>query len=173
MRVGTKSVLWGVHAFWFHPIVVWLAWRRVYGRWPNWWQTVGIICHDSFGYWGKPNMDGPEGVTHVYAGAEIAGKIVDIFSTQRGWEVRYLCLYHSSTFAKLAKHAPSALYLPDKISILVEPKNLYLLRARLSGELREYVLRESVKQNISMTETQWYDRYRAGVQQKFDAFQKK
>lgn len=172
MRVGTKSVLWGVHAIWFHPITVWLAWRRVHGRWPDWAETIAIIFHD-IGYWGKPNMDGPEGITHVYAGAEIAGKLVDIFSTQRGWEVRYLCLYHSSTFAKLAKHAPSALYLPDKISILVELKNLYLLRARFSGELREYVLRESVKQNISMTETQWYDRYRAGVQQKFDAWRQK
>lgn len=118
-------------------------------------------------------MDGSEGITHVYAGAEVAGKIVDIFSKERGWQVRHLCLFHSISFSKLHNQKPSPLYLPDKISILVEPKNLYLLRARLSGELREYVLRESVKQNISMTETQWYDRYRAGVQQKFDDWRQK
>lgn len=161
LSVGTRSVLFGVHAFWFHPIVVWLAWRRVYGRWPNWWQTVGIICHDSFGYWGKPNMDGPEGITHVYAGAEVAGKIVGLFSTQRGWDVRALCLFHSSSFSKKCNVKPSQLYLPDKVSLLFDPKWFYLFRARLSGELAEYTTH-----NQKGSEENWYAWYKKSVQKK-------
>ena len=69
MRVGTKSVLFGAHAFWLHPWVVAAAWWKLYGfPWdPRLW--VAFFVHD-LGYWGKPNMDGPEGERHVEWGAQ-------------------------------------------------------------------------------------------------------
>ncbi|MCK5235828.1 MAG: hypothetical protein KAR06_02490, partial [Deltaproteobacteria bacterium] len=60
--VGTKSLLFGVHQFIWHPITVLIAWCKLYG-WPTWPELVCIIVHD-WGYWGKPNMDGPEGEKH-------------------------------------------------------------------------------------------------------------
>lgn len=162
--VGTQSVLWGTHQFLWHPFTVLLAWKRVYGHWPNWWQLVAIIFHDSPGYWGCTDMDGPSGVQHPYAGAEIAGKIVDLFSKKRGWDVRVLCLFHSSAFAKLCNNVPSALYLPDKVSLLFDPRGFYLFRARLSGELTEYMVN-----NPKGGEDRWFEWYKKSVQNKLNA----
>lgn len=159
MRVGTKSVLFGVHQFLWHPITVALAFRRVHRRLPSWWEAIGIVFHD-IGYWGCVNIDGLSGIRHPYVGAEIAGQIVDLFSKRRGWDVRYFCLYHSSTFAKLCHGYPSNLYLPDKVSLLFDPKWFYLLRARLSGELAEYKARNP--------KPDWYAWYRNSVQQKLN-----
>jgi len=71
MTVGTKSILFGVHQFLWHPITVGLAWKHLYGVWPNRYEWVAIFCHD-LGYWGKSNMDGAEGRTHPKRGAELA-----------------------------------------------------------------------------------------------------
>lgn len=56
MKTGTKSLLFGVHQFIWHPLTVLLAWIKLYG-WPAWEELVCIIIHD-WGYWGKSNMDG-------------------------------------------------------------------------------------------------------------------
>lgn len=70
MKVGTKSLLFGVHCVLIHPYYVAKAWVKLYG-WPKhlaiW---VSFFTHD-LGYWGKPNMDGKEGETHVELGAKI------------------------------------------------------------------------------------------------------
>lgn len=70
MKIGTKSVLFGAHCFFLHPFFVALAWWKLYGfpYDPRLW--VAFIVHD-LGYLGKPNMDGPEGETHVEFGAKI------------------------------------------------------------------------------------------------------
>jgi hypothetical protein len=70
VSVGTRSVLFGVHAFWLHPFFTAEAWRQIYG-FP--WDVrlwVAFFVHD-LGYWNKNNMEGPEGETHVYVGARI------------------------------------------------------------------------------------------------------
>lgn len=70
MKLGTKSVLFGAHTFWLHPWFVALAWWRLYGfPWAPW-LWVAFWVHD-LGYWGKPNMDGPEGEEHPWTGARI------------------------------------------------------------------------------------------------------
>lgn len=73
MKVGTKSVLWGVHAWWWHPITVARAWRAIYGAWPSRLaEWVAIFCHD-LGYAVKCHtMDGPDGVLHPERGARLA-----------------------------------------------------------------------------------------------------
>ena len=81
MKVGTKSVLFGVHCFFLHPIFVAIAWTKLYGFPfdPRIW--VAFFVHD-LGYWGKPNMDGPEGETHVELGAKIMHFLFDIDCNQ-------------------------------------------------------------------------------------------
>jgi hypothetical protein len=133
MKVGTKSILFGVHSFWFHPITVLLAWIKLYGR-PSWKEFVCIVVHD-WGYYGKPNMDGREGEMHPVVGAEIAHALLDPFNT---FQYRDMCLYHSRTCAKKFGASPSKLCWADKLSINYDPWWFYLTRATLSGEIHEY-----------------------------------
>jgi len=72
MRVGTKSVLFGVHAVWIHPFFVAWAWWRLFGfPWdPKLWFAFAL--HDA-GYGQRPNTGGSEGGTHVALGRRIMG----------------------------------------------------------------------------------------------------
>lgn len=143
MKTGTKSLLFGVHQFLYHPLTVWLGWIRVYGRLPDFVTCLCIFFHD-WGYWGCPDMDGTKGKRHPYWGANFIFKVVKRLNR---WgltrvtpdEAYERCLYHSSSLAKMDGKPVSALYLPDKVSILFEPAWFYLLRGHLSGELREFV----------------------------------
>ncbi len=54
MRVGTKSLLIGAHQFIMHPALVALAWRRIYGEWPDMATSVAIAVHD----WSLPEKSG-------------------------------------------------------------------------------------------------------------------
>ncbi len=148
MKVGKKSLLFGVHQFIWHPITVLLAWRRLYGK-PSWKELVCIIIHD-WGYWFSPNMDGPEGERHPEFAAELARKWL-------GKEHFYLCLLHSRHYARSAGVQPSRLCWADKLSIKYEPWWFYLPRAWLSGELAEY---RQVARNYFPTflpHREWFD----------------
>src|SRR3972149_2822184 len=70
MRVGTQSILWGVHQFILHPILVYKAWTRIYARRPSLRETLCIFAHD-LGYIGKTTMDGPDGLLHPEFGARL------------------------------------------------------------------------------------------------------
>lgn len=148
MRTGTKSVLFGAHQFVLHPLFVALAWWKLYGfPWdPRLW--VAFIVHD-LGYWGSPNMDGPEGERHV----ELGGRVMRVFDkaefidTDTGygplrvpghWEL--FCLYHSRFMAKRDDMPFSRLCVADKLSICLEPAWLYLPRVIASGEIKEYLV---------------------------------
>lgn len=143
VRVGTKSVLFGAHAFWFHPYVVWRAFRRLYGRQPIFWEAVAILVHD-LGYWGKPNMDGPEGETHPEGGARIIHWLyTKLHRSKCEWAASHWACwtkYHSRYYAHLHNAKPTELCWADKASIWFEPEWFYLFRTRLSGELLEYRL---------------------------------
>jgi hypothetical protein len=130
VRTGTKSILFGVHQFIWHPVTVYAAWVWLYKRLPNWKETVCIIVHD-WGYWGKEKMDDEEGEKHPEFGADVAGKFF-------GEDYYNLCLLHSRHYARNKKLEPSLLCWADKTSILFEPWWLYLPRAWASGELFEY-----------------------------------
>lgn len=130
MKTGTKSVLFGVHQFAWHPLTVWLAWIWLYRKPPTWRETVCIVIHD-WGYWGKACMDDEEGEKHPEVGARIAGALF-------GQEFHDLCLYHSRHYARNAGMEPSKLCWADKLSIVFEAWWLYLPRAIASGELAEY-----------------------------------
>jgi hypothetical protein len=140
MKTGTKSLLFGVHQFIWHPLTVYLAWCKLYGKLPNWKETICIIIHD-WGYWGLDNMDDAAGQKHPEFAAKIAHVLLDPDGLENyfvGSEYFYLCLYHSRHYARADNTEPSKLCWADKASIIFDPWWLYLPRAWLSGELTEY-----------------------------------
>lgn len=165
MKIGTKSVLFGAHAFWLHPWFVAWAWWRLYGfPWdPRLW--VAFWVHD-IGYFGKPNMDGEEGEAHPFWGAQLMGLLFDwprrlhVPGTERipeawkdyprlsagmdGFIIRNrhwynFTLYHSRFLAKRLGGSPSRLCVADKLAIALTPAWLYLPMVRATGEIREYM----------------------------------
>lgn len=166
MKIGTKSLLFGVHQFLWHPYTVARAWRFLHGRWPNFPEWVCIFCHD-LGYWGKPNMDGPEGRTHPERGARIAGRVLYYYARWKGHEPEdakfFESLYHDFTllhsryYARRYSREVSELFLPDKLCILFEPRWWYLLRAGLSGEIWEYVANAPEKFERWVHWHAWYE----------------
>lgn len=129
MKMGTRSVLFGVHQFIWHPLTVFLAWKDLFG-WPSWWEVVCIVVHD-VGYIGKADMDGAGGKDHPVLGAKIAGLICG----ERG---RLMCLGHSRSFATAHGLETSMLCWADKWSPMFDPTHFYWLRGELSGEIAEY-----------------------------------
>lgn len=180
MRIGTKSILFGVHQFAWHPFTVLLAWRKLYRAWPTWREAVAIACHD-LGYWGCPNIDGIEGKDHPWFGAWLASKIVGWIAWKRSPDPDFdwlfprrfsfclqtfdLALYHSRDTARDQNHPVSKLYAADKFCIFYDPFWLYRLRARLSGEFAEFKLNAIKTGHLQpgATDRQWFDFYRANI----------
>jgi hypothetical protein len=131
MRVGTKSVIFGVHAILVHPFFVAYAWSRLFGfPWdPRLW--LAFLVHD-VGYVGKVNMEGSEGQQHVVLGGRIMGWLC-------GPEWRDFVLGHSRHWAERVGKKYSKLCLADKLAFVLTPAWLYIPMARLSGELHEYM----------------------------------
>jgi len=150
ISVGTKSLLFGVHQFLLHPISVTLAWRDLYGIWPNWREFICIFIHD-WGYWGCPNMDGPEGEEHPKYGARLAYRHLGIY-----WY--YFCITHSRYFAAKLRMEPSKLCWADKLAIKYDPWWTYLPRAVLSGEIHEYrkLAANFGETPLSTSNIEWY-----------------
>jgi hypothetical protein len=147
MKIGTKSLLFGVHQVFWHPITVGRAWRRIYGRWPTVSEWLCIAVHD-LGYWGCADIDGPEGKHHPERGAQMALSLVywykrvqgnsKLDSIKAGWWAYCLVRGHSKSYCELLGCDTSPLYLPDKVSILFDPFWFYLFRAQITGEITEY-----------------------------------
>ena len=149
MRVGTKSVLFGVHQFLLHPIIVALAWTKLYGFPfdPRLW--IAFIVHD-LGYFGKKDMDGDAGERHVEFGA----MIMRIF----GKKWRTFSLYHSRFYAKRDNQHFSRLCVADKLATILMPDWLYLFLACLSGEIYEYMDRSVAKKGAKYASMNIWDK---------------
>jgi hypothetical protein len=154
MSVGTKSLLVGVHQLLWHPITVYLAWCRLYGR-PTVRETICILVHD-WGYWGSQDIDGHSGIDHPKVGSKIAGRLF-------GDYYRELVLLHSRHLAGKLGATPSKLCWADKASILFDPEWFYLLRARASGELAEYRENASWRVGIEESDRKWFKWLRADL----------
>lgn len=164
MKIGTKSLLFGVHAFWIHPITVAIAWIRLYGfpfSIPIW---TSFFVHD-FGYWGKPNMDGKEGETHVELGANIMHKLFDPVEHKnyKECDVYYeyyewydFTLYHSRFYANTNHKPISKLCIADKYAFCILPKWLYIMLASWSGEIYEYMHNGRAHYFHSKSDWYWY-----------------
>lgn len=154
MKIGTKSILFGVHCWFIHPWFVALAWWKLYG-FP--WDIRLWVCffvHD-LGYWGMPNIDGEEGERHPWFGARLVGRILDNWNLPDNQESfnadlwtgnkrsanywQRFCLYHSRFLAKKYGTCFSPLCVADKLSMWLVPRWLYLIQANLTGEIHEYM----------------------------------
>lgn len=129
--MGTKSVLFGAHCFFLHPIFVFLSWWLLYGFPfdPRLW--LAFFVHD-LGYVGCSQMDDDEGERHVEFGALLMGRLF-------GPKWRDFCLYHSRFYAKRDGKPFSRLCVADKLSFVLTPKTLYLPLVKLTGEIEEYM----------------------------------
>lgn len=158
MTVGTKSVLFGAHQFAIHPWFVAWAWWKLFGfpLDPRLW--VMFFVHD-LGYWGKPNMDGPEGEYHPFFGANFMSSLFDL---REIWNTRVTTgvlpdplygkwgmesLLHSRFLAKRLGKDPSRLCYADKLAIILTPSWLYIPMARATGELAEYMEMSAKKES--------------------------
>lgn len=170
MKIGTRSVLYGVHSFWLHPFQIAYAWWTLYGfPWdPRLW--FAFFLHD-IGYIGKPDMDGEEGEHHVELGAELMS---DMFDPREAWgDLKgtapggiswfYFTLLHSRFYAKREGQPPSRLCFADKLVFCQTPWWLYRSLSNWSGEIDEYMkLRdpESKYAHIKLytaNQKEWFD----------------
>lgn len=150
MKIGTKSILFGVHQFAVHPWIVAYSWWQLYGFPfdPRLW--VAFFVHD-IGYWGKPNMDGPEGELHVESGAWLMHLL---FGERWYW----FTLLHSRFYAKKFDKPFSRLCVADKLAIANTPKWLYLWQANLTGEIKEYMEAKGARTPaIGRTQCEWLE----------------
>jgi hypothetical protein len=149
MRVGTKSVLFGVHCFLLHWLFVMAAWWKLYGFPRDLRLWFAFFLHD-LGYFGKPNMDGREGECHPFFAAQIMHFLFDSYGLlswtcnsiwgDKGYSFWWgFCLYHSRFLAKRHCAPFSKLCVADKLAIAFVPAWLYLPLANLSGEIDEYM----------------------------------
>jgi hypothetical protein len=147
MNIGTKSILFGAHAFYLHPWFVAAAWWRLYGfPWdPRLW--VAFFVHD-LGYWGKPNMDGEEGEEHPFFGAFVMKRLF-------GDEWFEFCLYHSRYLAKRDRKPYTRLCVADKLSLTMEPSWLYVPRCWATGEIREYMAVNKHQREMGVHKSMW------------------
>jgi hypothetical protein len=130
MTVGTKTLLWGSHCAILHPWYVARAWIRLYG-WP--WHPaywLAFVIHD-WGYWGRANIDGPEGERHPLWAAKALNRLF-------GREWFYFCLLHSRFYSKRMGLPYSRLCVADKLAITLMPPKVWVRLARWSGEIDEY-----------------------------------
>lgn len=133
LPVGPRSVLFGAHCWFLHPIFVAVAWRRLYGTPldPRLWLSFFLHDLGYLAFWCR-DMDGEQGERHVLFGAAIMRKLF-------GPEWGDLCLYHSRFWAKKHGRNYSRLCVADKLATALEPAWLYIPRVWLSRELVEYM----------------------------------
>lgn len=152
MKIGTRSLLFGYHQFLLHPLCVALAWWKLFGFPADIRLWIAFFVHD-LGYWGKPNMDGPEGEEHPYLGAQIMSWLFDTGQFSNWYD---FALYHSRFLARKHGCSHSMLCVADKAVILWTPTWLQILLCSLTGEIHEYMRGQNGRTaRGGMTRSQW------------------
>lgn len=141
MKSGTKTILFGTHQFFIHPIFVFMAWLILYKRLPNRYEFLAILTHD-LGYWGLPNIDGEEGEEHP---AIVYDFWMNFLRPKNGLTATWRAIIseevigHSRFYSNKTDFPLSKLFYADKLSVTLYPSWFYLLLANLSGEIKEYM----------------------------------
>jgi hypothetical protein len=148
MKIGTRSLLFGGHQFIIHPIMVLLAWIRLYDFPKDYRIIIAIVVHD-WGYWNKPNIDGIIGKKHPELGGKIMGYLFDKYNND--W---FFFTYWHSRWCTNKYHSfyPSRLCYADKLAFCYEIKWFFLLRITLSEEIKEFLQIDKIK-----SKSQWFD----------------
>ena len=110
MKQGTVSVLLGCHSP-IHSILVIISWKKLYNKWPKFWQLICIVFHD-IGHYGLDYLDNyEEKKIHWILGARIAQKLFG----DKGYDFcSGHCLYSGAPL--------SDLYKADKYSWYIAPR---------------------------------------------------
>jgi hypothetical protein len=150
MKMGTKSLLFGVHQFIWHPVLVTISWIILYKELPSFKELVCIFIHD-WGYWGVEEMKDEKGDLHPWKGAEIAFKLF-------GEPYRELVLGHSTFFCKRFNWKASKLMAADKYWHLLVPLWVYKLMSIPSGEFAYYRSLKSARQvaDSKVSDIEWW-----------------
>jgi hypothetical protein len=141
MKIGTKTLLFGDHQFILHPYYAYKAWKKLYGKRPNWKELICIIIHD-WGYWGLDEIDGLNGGDdHPYWASTWANNHLE--DTHESTDPRFmyyikLCLYHSEALATRNGEHVSKLYWADKLGTASMPPWLWVGLGKLTGEMENY-----------------------------------
>lgn len=164
MKVGTRSVLFGVHCFWYHPLTVILGWWLYHGRWPaKLHELLAIFFHD-IGYIGCSDMDGPSGLDHPERSCNAMINWLHPAQTSLTFTLAEgLILGHSRSYAAQQGIPVSSLYAPDKLCVLFDPSWFYILRATLSGEINEFIANSRTP---NATRREWLRDYKAEIRQR-------
>lgn len=145
MKQGTISVLFGCHSP-IHSLVVIVAWKKLYGHFPNWWETACIFLHD-IGHWGKDYLDDYEAKQHH---AELGAKVAGFLFGRKGYD---LVFGHNAYNGD----ARSKLYEPDKYSWVIAPvwwmmsNTLFepkLIRKGCSRRQSAIMFKEAMRENM-------------------------
>jgi hypothetical protein len=163
MRIGRRSILYGIHNLPTHYFFCTLAYLKLYGLTKEFFDPrlhFVFMFHD-LGYWDCKNMDAPKGEgageLHPIIGALIIKKLF-------GWEWWKFSICHSASMVKILNeefninlnemttpcvgnfdgspvewYKPSKMFAVDKLASALYPKWLYKFLSNLSGEWIEYV----------------------------------
>ncbi len=151
MKLGTKTLLFGVHQIFLHPLLVLIAWIKLYKSFPSFKELFCIFIHD-WGYWGMESLKCAKGDTHPELGARIVNKLF-------GSEWRDFILGHSSFYIKRNGIPQSKLLPPDKYWHCIIPLWVYKLLAVPTGEFAHYRGLKHARQvsNLDASDKEWWD----------------
>jgi hypothetical protein len=122
MTEGTKSYLFGCHQFLIHPLVVILAWKKLYKTYPKPWEIVCIFLHD-VGHIGKQYLTHySEKKEHWKLGAKIARQLF-------GFKGGVLVASHTSA----SGIGRGRMFWADKYSWLIAPRRWLEWNDKLEG----------------------------------------
>ena len=163
MKLGTKTLLFGVHQIFIHPLFVTWAWVRLYKSFPTWKEMFCIIIHD-WGYWGRQNLKDADGDRHPELGAKIAGKLL-------GPKWADFILGHSSFYIVRYGVKQSKLLAPDKYWHCMIPLWLYKILAIPTGEFKHYRELKHARQvaDRSESDSEWWTKLQQVCQEKVSA----
>lgn len=127
--VGTRTLIMGYHQVLIHPVLVMVAWTKLYGFTFDVRIWIAALVHD-LGYAGKKDTDGESGNAHPRLG----GRIMDIlFGKDWGDFARG----HSAGYCADNGLEMSRLYVADKLAGALLPVKWHVVLLTLSGEIGE------------------------------------
>lgn len=145
MTQGTISILFGCHSI-IHSFLVLIAWRKLYGAWPEFWQVVCIFLHD-VGHVGLDYLDDFEQKKkHWMLGANIGRKLF-------GLKAYYFLAGHCSHTG----YGLSELYKPDKYSWYIAPRWWLLWNSIVEPKLNGTM-------NVRQAVTNFQDQVKASIE---------
>lgn len=152
MTLGTKTLLFGVHQIFVHPLLVLISWIKLYKSFPSFKELVCIFIHD-WGYWGMKSLKCAEGDTHPQLGAKIACWLF-------GREWGDFILGHSSFYIARNGIPESKLLAPDKYWHCIIPLWMYKLLSVPSGEFAHYRGLRHARQvsDLGASDQEWWDK---------------